>query len=310
MSRKIEATIPPEATDGVIKQIKKLDGLIGLSVQRDASALSPGDVVSATMTDSAMHDLMRWMEAEDLLQKEGVSVVTSEPAGVIQYAQAEKIALDSTEALWEETENVIGKESNGNINTWVMMAFSGVIAAAGIATNALHIVIAAMVLAPGFAPLVRISLGLLTSSQAWRRGLVHALQHYALMTVSAALTGLLMAASGRDPLAGEATYLAEGVLLNYWTSITFPSVMVSFIAGIVGAILLTTNRSVLTLGVMIALALVPTASLVGIAAVMGRFDIMGQAFLRWSIDVVLVIGTALLVIGLKRAYIQRRKMSI
>lgn len=308
MTRKMEVTLPSEVTDGLVKDIKKLEGLVGLSVQRDASLLSPGDILSITVTDTGSHDLMRMLDEKGLTTREGVSIITSEPTGVIQSKQAEKLTLDKSEAIWEEMEKVIGKESNITANTLIMMAAAGVFAAAGIATNALHIVIAGMVIAPGFGPLVRIALGLVTDSRAWQRGIIHMLQGYAAMASGAAVIALLMAASGRDPLVGEATYLPEGVLLNYFTTINFPAVLISLTAGILGAVLLSTNRSVLTLGVMIALALVPSASLVGMALVTGRMDIAGQSALRWGIDAVLVIAASLAVLAVKQRLVQRRKM--
>ena len=44
MHRTIEIKAPPAATDGLIEQLEGLDHLVGLSVQRGASVVPPGEV--------------------------------------------------------------------------------------------------------------------------------------------------------------------------------------------------------------------------------------------------------------------------
>jgi uncharacterized membrane protein len=209
---------------------------------------------------------------------------------------------------WEEIEQVIGHQSNMTLNAVTVMFISGVIAAIGIATNALHIVLGAMLIAPGFLPMVRVSLGMVAESPSWRRGLIDILKGYAALAAGAAGATLLLVALGKPPLGEEASYLPAGTLISYWMSITGPSVAVSFVSGVVGTILLTTGRSVLTAGVMVALALVPGASLVGMGAVAGDLNVVGGGALRWTVDAVIVIITSLMVLLWKRASVHKRPM--
>ena len=53
-------------------------------------------------------------------------------------------------------------------------------------------------------------------------------------------------------------------------------------------------------GVMIALALIPSASLVGMALVSGEFGLAGQAWMRWLVDVGCVVLGSAAVFGAKR----------
>ena len=46
MHRTIEITSPPAATDALIGQLEELEHIIGLSVQRGASVVPPGDVLT------------------------------------------------------------------------------------------------------------------------------------------------------------------------------------------------------------------------------------------------------------------------
>jgi uncharacterized membrane protein len=211
-----------------------------------------------------------------------------------------------SEATWEEMEVVIAKNSNATANALLVMAISGVLATIGIATNALHIVVGAMLIAPGFQPIVRIALGIVGKNGAWRRGISHTLQGYLALAGGAAGTALFLQAIGRSPLASEASYLPEGVLISYWTSITVPSLVVTSVAGVAGALLIATNRAILTAGVMVALALVPGAAIAALAIVSGDFDVAASGALRWLTEPGLVLLASMVVLFWKRSRVHRR----
>lgn len=159
---------------------------------------------------------MRLLDAHGIGQASGGSITTSEPTSLISAPSAEAITRDSNEATWEEMEAVIGKETNTTVNTLLLMGACGVLATIGIATNALHLVVAAMVLAPGSEPITRIALGLVARSLAWRRGLADMVALYGALFLGAAVTTLVLQALGLEPFSGEATYLPAGALSEYW----------------------------------------------------------------------------------------------
>ncbi len=133
-----------------------------------------------------------------------------------------------------------------------------------------------MVIAPGFEPLVRISLGLINQSRSWRDGLWDTLRAYAAMGAGAALAaGLIKVFEGAVLNAGMGSYLPPGSLITYWSTTSWSGVAVAVVAGAGGALLVTLNRAVLTAGVMIALALVPSWSLAVAALVAGDVGLAG-----------------------------------
>lgn len=77
-----------------------------------------------------------------------------------------------------------------------------------------------------------------------------------------------------------------------------------------GALVVATNRSVLTIGVMIALSLVPTAAITGMALVTGDWALSGRGLLRWLIEVGSVALFSTLVFIWKRVQVQQRKMML
>jgi hypothetical protein len=310
MPRSVQITVPPQQTDALVDEIKALEGLIGLRVQRGISIQPPGDIITLEITTAALHNLMRLLDRFGVGADASSSAVTSHPQSIVSAAHARVISQDSSEATWEEMELTIGHESNMTVNGLLLMAIAGIVAAIGISTDTLHLVIGAMVIAPGFEPISRIALGVVAQGEGWRRGLVDTAKAYVVLVISAGVTALLLQAMGIAPLGGNATYLAEGSLVSYWTNITGNAIAASAAAAIAGALLLSANRSVLTAGVMIALALIPTAALAGMALVAGDLNLVGQALLRWAIDLALVALLSLVVFQWKRAALQQRNTRV
>jgi uncharacterized membrane protein len=74
------------------------------------------------------------------------------------------------------------------------------------------------------------------------------------------------------------------------------------------SLLIASRRAVLTAGVMIALALVPAATIASLGVVAGQLDVAGKGLLRWAIEVALVAATSALVFLWKRSSVQRRNI--
>jgi hypothetical protein len=308
MPRNVEIVLPPERTETVLKEVERMVGVLGVRLSKGVSRRPPGDLVTVLTTNTAFHPLLRLLDRLGVGQDPGASITSTEPAGVILPSNPEAVARDSTDVPWEEMEFSMARESNMTLNALFVMFAAGVIAAEGTATGALHLVIGAMVIAPGFEPIVRVGLGLISRSPAWKHGLRDFGAAYLALLAGGAAGGLLLMATGRSIPLAEGTYLQPGSLLTYWTTVSAPSVMVSLLAGGVGAVLIANNRSILTAGVMIALALIPSIAIAGMGLVAADFTTVGSAVARWAVDVGLAILMSLVVFAIKRRTVQRRPM--
>lgn len=126
---------------------------------------------------------------------------------------------------------------------------------------------------PGFQPFARFTLGLVNGSPTWRAGPLDA--------------------------GGGGTYLAAQDLIVTWSTISWGGVLVGVVAGVAGGLLMAINRTVLTAGVMVALALVPTAALVPMALVAGDPVLAAGTALRFAVEVLLVLVTTAVVFALE-----------
>ncbi|NJK93918.1 MAG: DUF389 domain-containing protein, partial [Bacteroidales bacterium] len=231
----------------------------------------------------------------------GTSIATSSPSSFVSHEFAYVIERDNSEATWEEILMTINSDSNTSINTLIMMFMSGSLAIIGLYTNSLHIVVAGMLIAPGFMPISRIALGIVTKVVTWKYGLYDFFKGYLLLLSGAAFTSIVFLISGYDIIYDSDTYyVINNTMFKYWTTFSYPSIFASIAASIAGAIILATRKSVFASGVMIGLALVPSASIIASALLSAEFQTAGLAFLRFITDSMIVFVFSLTIFYWKK----------
>jgi uncharacterized membrane protein len=311
MSRIIEITVPSQKTEALLADVKQMPNLLGLRVQPQISKKPAGDVVTIQTLNASLQGYMRLLDRYDLGKDGGISITTSEPDSLIPTSNKKAMDRDSLEASWEEMEHIISKDSNTTLSTLGLTVAAGVLAAVGIATGALHIVIGGMLVAPGFMPVMRISLGVVTGSEVWKKGLIDTLKAYAVIIVTAGISAFVMDITGMQPLPGQPSYYQfYNTLLDYWTTIKPSGLVSSAAASLAGAIMLCTKRSTFTSGVMIGLALVPSASLIGMSLALGDTAQALDAALRFLADVALVLFISALVFYIVKKRTHKRNMRV
>ena len=63
-------------------------------------------------------------------------------------------------------------------------------------------------------------------------------------------------------------------------------------------------------GVMITLALVPSATIAGMALIAGEIELAVKALLRWAIEAGFVFALLVVVLGWKQAHVYQRRMML
>lgn len=283
-----------------------------VQVFRGVSVDPPGDLVRLTIPNARLNEAMRMLDGRGLGRPGGVSLTSSLPDSFVPTHSSHLLERDTGEGSWEEMEMTICEDSNtSSPNTLIIMFLSGALATVGLATNALHLVIAGMLVAPGFMPITRISLSLVARHRGWRYGCADFLKAYFALVVGAAVTAGLLSAFGRDPLAVSSSYYVQtDWLFQYWTTFSLPALLGSAFAATAGAALVATKRSVFTSGVMIGLALVPTAALTAIYLVTGDPASAAKAALRFAVDVALVFALSVGLFLWARFHFHQRDMNL
>lgn len=311
MARTLNITAPAAQTESLLQDLQGVEGLLALEVYRGASVMPPGDVISLAVPNSCLNQVMRVLDQHKLGKAGGISLSSSSPAGYIPTQSSRSIERDNNQATWEEMEMTMSSDSNTSLNTLLVMFTAGALAVVGLTTNALHIVIGGMLLAPGFMPITRVALGVVTRHKSWYFGLIDFARGYLALMVGAAVMAMALMAFGYDPITTTTSYFTtEQKLIGYWSSVTTPSLLGSAVAAVAGALLVATKRSVFTSGVMIGLALVPTASVAAVAVIDLDFVLALKALIRFALDVVLVFVCSLAVFVWVRLHDHKRDIQL
>lgn len=305
MARTVQLTVPAARTDALVSDLQRLDPH-ALRLHRGASVQPPGDVVELEVENAGLRAVMRVADAYGLGTRDGVALSTTEPLSLVSHGYS-ALSREEGGTTWEELELTMSQDSTMTGDRLVVMLIAGAIAAFGILSGTVHVVVGAMVIAPGFQPFARLTLGLVNRSRSWRGGAVDIVRGYAAVAIGAVGAAAISQVFGASALdSGDPSYLGADELVAYWSTLTWTGVAVGATAAVCGGLLLAINRTVLTAGVMVALALVPTAALGPMALLAGDPALAGRAVVRFVVEVVLVLAGSALVFLVKRLGDDRR----
>lgn len=305
MHRLLQITVEPSATDEVCAKIRNDENVIGLSVLPGASLKPPGDLVMVYVLNRGADAVLR--AVGEASGGNNFSVASSEVASLIDPKNSDKIARDIDEAIWEEIETGLRHQGRVTTNFLALMSLGGAIAAVGLTldgTAQTTTFTAAAIIAPGFEPLAKISLGVVLKS--WdvvKRGLYSSAVGYAVLILTAAATMFVMLQAGGATI-GEMTTndavqsLAEPKLREF---------IISICAAGAGIVMLAAYRKSVIAGPLIGLVMIQAAALVGASLVAGQNDLFVAASQRFGYDVMFIIGFGLLIFYLKQAFLHKRK---
>ena len=304
MARSIEVVSPPDKTDVLLAQLRTVPGVVGVRLQRGGAVVPAGDLLTLHVSNDATRPVFRLLAAHAVLAQGG-AIASGELSSLLPATGQEQVAGESSETVWEEIATTFQAQADLSLNFAVMMLFSGGVAAVGYWSNQAVLLYASQLLAPHFESLLRIPFGLVSGAPgATKRGLLATLIGYGLLALGAGLTWLLLRAVDPGTPAGLAS---RHVLVSQFSLVNASLVVVCVLAAVVGAFIMTTQRSILLSGVYLALPLVPSMALLPIALLSGRTNVAWSALYVWLVAALAILVAGGVVLGLKQAYKHRRR---
>lgn len=302
MPRTIQISTSPEAADTLLAEFQEVDGVISVSRLRDVIPDRRGDIVVLQTTNEGCRAVLRVLDRAGLGERD--SVVTSEPRSVIAPSHRDGLDVEGNETIWEEMAFMLRRNTNLEQNYLTLMTLAGAIAAVGLWMETLYVVVAAMIVAPAFEALTRLPFGLIGGPPqlAWR-GVRSVALGYLLMAIGAAAAFLLLRLI--DPATEPS--LASRALVQRWSTLEHTGVILALLGGVAGATIVAAQRPVLSTGVQISLALIPSMSVAGMALAAADLPLAARAVGRWGVEVGLVLIANAAVLGLKQLLFQRRR---
>jgi len=305
MHRTIQISLPSSDSQRLCDELAALETVVGVSLSKGISIKPPGDVITIDVLNRGADDVLNFVRA--VSEKHEVSITTSEAASFIDPKNSEKIEDDFDEAIWEEMETGLRHQGRITWNFVFLMALGGAICAVGLVSEPAPQVIAfaaAGIIAPGFEPLAKISLGaVLGRWNVVRSGAVSSLVGYAILIASAALVIFVLLQTGSV----KASELVKNPEIKNIAHPTLKEFIVSGSAAFAGIIIISAYRRSVIAGALIGLVVIPAAASIGAGFAADEQYIIYNGFKRLGVDVLFIVAAGLIVFWLKQFLVHRRK---
>jgi uncharacterized hydrophobic protein (TIGR00271 family) len=215
--------------------------------------------------------------------------------------RAEKAApgAPSDAVVWEEVESRTSENVELSASFLAFMAVAMMIAAVGIVTDQLVLIIGAMVVGPEFGPLAGLCVAAVQRrGDLLRRSLIAVVVGF---PVGITATFLLVVALNVTGLVPDSFAQEDHPFTEFISNPDFFSFLVAYLAGTAGVLSLTAAKSGALIGVLISVTTIPAAANIGVAAALGDWSEWGGAMGQLSLNL-----AAILLAGVGTLYLQRR----
>jgi uncharacterized hydrophobic protein (TIGR00271 family) len=258
-----------------------------------AASKPVGDLVSC---DVAKEDASIVLEGLRLLNLTDRGSIAAEylDAAMSRAARDAVLAAEGSPAdavVWEEVEGRVFDSATLSVSYLVLMTVATMIAAIGVITDSIVLIIGAMVVGPEYGPLAGICVAVVEGRlRLAAKSLQAILLGFPLgIFAAAALTAFLRAVG----IAPEALLPEEHELTLFISDPNWFTVVVAVLAGIVGMLALVGAKSGVLVGVLISVTTIPAAANVGVAAVYGDWDAAAGAAAQLVINLLAIIASGI-----------------
>jgi uncharacterized hydrophobic protein (TIGR00271 family) len=303
----LRIVVPSHQAEHALDLLEATPSVINLIYLERAAHRPVGDVIlcdvareDASVVMSDLRELE--IERDGSIAMEDIDSMSSDAA-----TRAEKAAegYPSDAVVWEEVESRTSENVELSASFLAFMALAMLIAAVGILTDQVVLIIGAMVVGPDFGPIAALSVAAVQRrSDLARRSLIALVVGFPVGIATAFVFTLALDAAGQIP----SGFTTEGhPFTKFISDPDFYSFLVAFFAGTVGALALTSAKSGALVGVLISVATIPAAANIAVAAALGEWDewigAVGQLSLNLGTIFLASIGTLFLQ---RRLYVRRR----
>jgi uncharacterized hydrophobic protein (TIGR00271 family) len=242
------------------------------------------------------------LEREGSIVLEPVSSLVSDTA---RAAERAAIGSPADAVVWETVEFQTSESAELSISFVSFMVLATMIGALGIIQDSVVLIIGAMVVGPEFGPLAGVSVALVQRQRTLAKRSLTALAVGFPVGIAAAfvLSAILRAAESAPERLTSITRPAT-------LFISHPdeySVIVALLAGIAGAISLSTAKSGALVGVLISVTTIPAAANIGVAAAYEDWSELGGASGQLALNLACIVTAVVATLSLQRRFYRRRR---
>jgi uncharacterized hydrophobic protein (TIGR00271 family) len=303
----LRIVVPSHQTQHALDLLEHTPSACNLIFLERAAQRPEGDVILVDVARedaSAIVSDLRELE----IDKEGSIAMEDIDSQISEVAmRAEKAArgMPADAVVWEEVESRTSENVELSGSFLAFMVVATLIAAVGILTDQIILIIGAMVVGPEFGPLAGLCVALVHKrGDLVRRSLTALAVGFPVAIAASLLVTLLFDATGLIP----DDFSQDGhPFTDFISRPDHFTAIVAALAGMAGVLSLTSAKSGALVGVLISVTTIPAAANIGVAAALGDDEVWGAvAQLAINLGAIVTAGVAVLFLQ-RRLYVRRRR---
>ena len=303
----VRIVAPANLAGPTLELLERSQSVINI-VHLPRAAMRPdGDVVSCDVAREDVSAILSELRELGLEERGSIALDTVDTSisAAAQAAERHAAGSPADAVVWEEVETRTSESAELSGSFLAFMMLATVIAAIGILTDSIILIIGAMVVGPEFGPLAGLCVALVQRrADLARRSALALAVGFTLGIAAAFVTTLLLRAAGRGP---DELNAASHPATLFISNPNIYSVLVALAAGVAGMLSLTTAKSGALVGVLISVTTIPAAANIGVAAAYAHWDEFAGASAQLIINVLCLVAAGVLTLAVQRALFERRR---
>jgi uncharacterized hydrophobic protein (TIGR00271 family) len=202
--------------------------------------------------------------------------------------------------VWEVVHATIRANASYPISFFMLLIAAGLIAAVGILTNSQILIVAAMVVGPEYNAILGTALGITErNARPVKRGLGALGIGFGIAVVATLIFSWVIRWSGQAP---RDYLLGFRPVSDLISQPNLYSVVVAFIAGIVGVVSILQARASALIGVFISVTTIPAAAAIGLSVAFDQWKEAWGATEQLALNVVILLAVGVVALVLQRRF--------
>ena len=304
---------PAPLSAAVRRVLDEQPGVTNIACFEGVVTRPPGDLILCDIAPEATSYVLDQLRHLDLEEYGSISInrtgyMISEAA---RQARHEAPGSSSNAVVWEAVEMLTSENTRLTASFLAFMVVAAILAAAGLLTDSIIVLIGAMVVGPDFGPIAGACVAL--EERRWglaRMSLLAIVVGFALAVVVALLCGTVWKATGIAP---DTLNASEGAATLFVSEPSRWSIIVALAAAVAGMLSLATEKSGALVGVLISVTTLPAAANMGLAIAYTSGDEFWGSTAQLVLNVVSMVAAGTLTLialryGSRRNWVRLRRL--
>lgn len=281
--------VPSDRTDELVVRLLGVPTIHNVVRLPGAARRPDGDLVQFDVPNEMANSVITGLRSMGIEHVGSITVdrIDMSLSDIAMIAEAEAPGDPHDAVIWEEVEARLRDEATLSIGLVVLMIAAVLIAAVGILTDSVVLIVGAMVIGPEYGAISAMALGLYKRrpQRVARAAKAMAISFPAAILASYVLTEIIDG-MGRTPAAYESGLRP---LTSFISHPDVFSLIIAAVAAVAGTVSLTQGRSGALVGVLVSVTTIPAAANVGVALAHGRGDEAGGAAWQLVLNLVTIV---------------------